>query len=124
MLRVAGRRGDWREVLALHRQARGAAEQGPLDGSAALGLAYAGQWGRALEVISRFREQSSDEQFWSTRAEDISMCSIMLSINSRMGAWQEVLQTLEEAGTFSAVNPRDSAQAMNVLTKLGSCRLP
>ena len=135
VVEVASERGDWREVLALHLQALQAPhqllkclgswvlygvqaqpeERGELYCNTASGLVGAGQWPRALQLISEYRQQCSEREFWSSKR----MCSLMLSIQAGCGDWASTLQVFEEAQAYQ-VTTEDRAMAMLSLSKLGA----
>ena len=118
MLQVAGERGNWRQVLALHQQAVGQIppeDKGELYRDTALQLVNAEQWKRALQMIEDFRKQcESPREFWSSGGKSIG--SLMLYIYSRQGTWQEILQTLREGQTYpDSVLPQDRSDALMAL---------
>lgn len=116
MLQVAGERGDWRQVLALHAQSVDETpfeEKGELYRNTATNLVSAQQWNRALRLIEEFREQCSPSQFWENR-----IGGLMLSVYSRWGSWPEILQVLQEGQTYpDTITASDRCEAMLALAQ-------
>ncbi|CAE7740078.1 unnamed protein product [Symbiodinium sp. CCMP2456] len=134
IMTAASERGQWREVLLLHRRLlqsvdEAAPEQvGEVFANAASGLMRARQWQRALGLITEFRAQCRDSlTFWSVahtaersssdRSDRVPMFQLLLSMFSNFGTWDQVLGLLQEARRCpEAVTTTDIASVMTALT--------
>ncbi|CAE7832427.1 CRP1 [Symbiodinium necroappetens] len=134
IMTAASERGQWREVLLLHRRLLQSVEEaapeqvGEVFANAASGLMRARQWQRALGLITEFRAQCRDSlTFWSVahtaersssdRSDRVPMFQLLLSMFSNFGTWDQVLWLLQEARRCpEAVTTTDIASVMTALT--------